>query len=470
MKKSQSLRQKLLAFLRSSPNFNDDTVRKRRQLSAASRIVFGLLILVVVGTLLLMLPGVAAVRPLTLSEAFFTATSALTVTGLSVITAGTDLTFFGQVILLLLIQVGGVGYMFVAALAMRLIGRRLYVLDRIALSSSLGLDTPEAILRVLRNTFYGILVIEGSGALLLYIHWVLSGVMTDFRTPFYALFHAVSAFCNAGFDLFGGLPEYDGIPKDNISLLILASLIYLGGLGIPVLSELVNWRPGKRFSLNTNVTLVVVTILVIVGWVGFLIAEVFHGVLVDVPLSAKIIQPLFQSISARTAGFAGMENYTHIRPATQLLTMVLMFIGCAPASMGGGITTGTFSVLGLALNSYARGQNDVVVAKKTVSANTVRRASAVLTISVGLVMLATFLILLTHELELSTVLFEVISAFATCGLSLGITGELNQFGRVVIAIMMFWGRLGALTIVMAAAQQQFGHQLVQYPEDQILIG
>lgn len=470
MKKSQSLRQKLLAFLRSSPSFSDDSVRKRRQLSAASRIVFGLLILVVVGTLLLMLPGVGAVRPLTLSEAFFTAISALTVTGLSVITAGTDLTFLGQVMLLLLIQVGGVGYMFVAALAMRLIGRRLYVLDRIALSSSLGLDTPEAILRILRNTFYGILIIEGIGALLLYLHWVSSGVMTDSRTPFYALFHAVSAFCNAGFDLFGGLPEYSGIPKDNISLLILASLIYLGGLGIPVLSELVNWRPGKRFSLNTNVTLAVVTILVIVGWIGFLIVEVFQGVLVDAPLSSKIIQPLFQSISTRTAGFAGMENYTQIRPATQLLTMVLMFIGCAPASMGGGITTGTFSVLGLALNSYVRGQNDVVVAKKTVSVNTVRRASAVLTISVGLVMLATFLILLTHDLELSAVLFEVISAFATCGLSLGITGELNQFGLIVIATMMFWGRLGALTIVMAAAQQQIGHQLIQYPEDQILIG
>jgi trk system potassium uptake protein TrkH len=151
--------------------------------------------------------------------------------------------------------------------------------------------------------------------------------------------------------------------------------------------------------------------------------------------------------------------------------MVLMFIGCAPASMGGGITTGTFSVIGLMLSSYARNRNRVQAFGRYISPNTVRRAGAVLAISVGLVMLITFLILLTHPgMRVDMALFEVVSAFATCGLSLGVTGELNQFGRVLIALMMFWGRLGALTIVIAVSQVNPTPQLVSYPEESILIG
>lgn len=463
-----SIQQTVLNFIRDSSEVVDRRLLRRR-FSTATRIVLGLVVLMAVGTALLMLPGMGSTRPLTLSEAFFTATSALTVTGLSVIAAGHDLTLLGQIVLLLLIQMGGVGYMFVAALAMRLIGRRLYILDRLALSSSLGLDTPEAILKILKHSFVGILVIEFLGMLLLYIHWRLNGIVDAPYALFYALFHAISAFCNAGFDLFTGLPQYAGIPRDNISLLILGTLIFMGGLGIPVLSELINWVPRKRLSLNTSITLIVLGILVLVGWVGTFAAETNRGVFTTEPFLTRLVESWFHSVSSRTAGFAGLPNFSQISPATQLLTMVLMFIGCAPASMGGGITTGTFSVLGLSLFNYAKGNETVQVAKRTVSQATVRRASAVLTVSVGLVMLATFLILLTNDLPLNMVLFEVISAFATCGLSLGVTGALNGFGRVVIAIVMAWGRLGALTIVVAVAQAPHP-QLLQYPEEQILIG
>ena len=445
---------------------------KRRPLPIPSRIVFGLLLLIVAGTALLMTPWVTVGRPLTLGEALFTATSALTVTGLTIISAGHDLTLLGQLILLGLIQIGGVGYMFAAVLMMRLVGRHVPLIDRLALSSSLGLNTPAAILKIFKRSFYGILMIEGMGALLLYWHWQANGVVASEDTFFYALFHAISAFCNAGFDLFSGLADYpDGIPKDNASLIIKGVLIILGGLGIPVLSELftLNWR--RRLTLHTRVTLIVVAALTVAGWLGLFVPEArAGGVLENAPLGEQLLHTLFQSISTRTAGFAGITNFPEVRPESQLLMMGLMFIGSAPASMGGGITTGTFAVLLLALWGYARGFPTARVAGRRLTIGTVRRAGAVLTVSLALVFLATWLILLTHDLPLSAILFEVISAFATCGLSLGITPDLNLFGQLIILITMIWGRLGALTIVLAIAHQRTHDRLVEYPEESILIG
>jgi trk system potassium uptake protein TrkH len=178
----------------------------------------------------------------------------------------------------------------------------------------------------------------------------------------------------------------------------------------------------------------------------------------------------FQSVSARTAGFAGIVSFEELTPASELLLIVLMFIGCAPASMGGGITTGTFAVLMLALWGYARGLPNAQIGGRTIAVGMVRKAAAVLTISLFLVLLSTWLILLTHPTaSFDAAFFEVISAFATCGLTLAFTGELNLFGQLVIMLMMFWGRLGALTIIVALAKQQ-RHQPVVYPEEQILIG
>lgn len=443
----------------------------RRQLPVYLRIVLGLLFLIIIGTGMLMLPVMSATRPLPFMDALFTATSALTVTGLTVVTTSTQFTLLGQIAILSLIQVGGVGYMFAATLALRLFRRRISLLDRMALSSSLGLDRPTAILRVLRRTFFGILLIEGGGALLFYLHWTLNDIVPANNALFYALFHAVSAFCNAGFDLFDGLALYpDGIPGDAGTLLIMGLIIFLGGLGIPVLTDLFTRQPHK-LSTNTRVTLAVALALVIIGWIGLYIAETqTGGVLHNAPRQQQLVHTWFQSISIRTAGFPGLRDFDQLTPPTQLLTMALMFIGCAPASMGGGITTGTFVVLLLAVSSYARGQTTAHVGKQAIAANTVRRAGAVLTISIGVVVIATWLLLLTHNFTLDRALFEVISAFATCGLSLGVTPELNMFGRLVIMVMMFWGRLGALTIVIALAQRRAPTNLVQYPETTILIG
>lgn len=436
------------------------------------RLVAGLALLIIVGAGLLMLPGVSGERPLPFMDALFTATSALTVTGLTVVTTSTHFTPAGKWLILLLIQIGGVGYMAVVAVILRFIGRRVFLVNRLALSSSLGLDRPTNILRVLRRTLLGILLIEGLGALLLFIHWQIGGTVSPEDAFLFAMFHAVSAFCNAGFDLFAGQPAFfGGIPADSISLLIMGALIVIGGMGIPVLTDLFGWRRRKKLLPNTRVTVGVAMVLILIGWLGLYLVETRSGgVLQAAPMEQKLVHTLFQSISARTAGFPGFRDFTQITPPAQLLLMALMFIGCAPASMGGGITTGTFAVLILALISYGRGLPTARVGHFSIAANTVRRAAAVLTVSIGAVILATWLLLMTHNFTLNEALFEVISAFATCGLSLGVTEELNTFGRILIVVMMFWGRLGALTIIIVLTRQNQPAGLVQYPETTILIG
>ena len=473
--------------------------RQKRPWPIALRLVLGLIILILLGTALLMLPAASNQQPLPFIDAFFTATSALTVTGLTVRTTSTDFTLFGHLTLLGLIQIGGVGYMFAISLLLLLLRRGLTFRDRLTLTASLGLDKPGAIFLVLRRSFWGILIIEAVGALLLYLHWRANGIVAEDRLLLFAVFHAVSAFCNAGFDLFAGLSAYpDGIPADNVSLFIMGTLIFIGGLGIPVLSEILNlkkMRPTRHhkatkrtkknvvafvfswfnlrwphFSLHTRLTLRVVVLLVLVGWVGLFLPEVRpDGVLHGLPTSNQLMRSLFQSLSARTAGFPGLSDFDMLQNESQLLIMVLMFIGCAPASMGGGITTGTFGVLLLNVRSYALGLPEVRWGSHTIAPGIVRRAGVVLTISIFLVVLATWLILMTHRLPLNMVLFEVISAFATCGLSLGITGELNLFGRLIIIVLMLWGRLGALTLVMALAANGESKTHVHYPPEKVLI-
>jgi trk system potassium uptake protein len=446
-------------------------LKRRRPLPVAARLVLGLVLLISVGTLLLLLPGITT-RSITFSDALFTTTSAATVTGLTVLTTSTDFTVAGQVVLLILIQLGGVGYMFLIALALQLLGRRVSLLDRLAVSTSLGLDKPAAILRLLRQVVVGIFIIEGLGALLLYLHWRTSGIVAPGQVFFYAIFHAVSAFCNAGFDLFVGLPQYPrGIPGDNVTLVIMGSLIVLGGLGIPVFVDFSQLWRRKRLTSHTQLTLMVVILLTLIGWVGLFIGETKPGgVLEMAPLSERLVHTWFQSVSTRTAGFPGLRDFTQLGPESRLLVMALMFIGCAPASMGGGITTGTFGVLGLAFWSSVQGRSVVRYRRRSVSHDTIQRAAAVLSISLALVFVATWLLLLTHEIAFSDALFEVVSALATCGLSMGVTGELNLFGRFIIIFMMFWGRLGALTIAVALLQPRAEKQLVEYPEATLLIG
>ena len=443
---------------------------KINQLPTAVRLIGGLLLMVWLGTSALMLPMMSKGDPLSFREAIFTAVSALTVTGLSIITPAADLTWAGKFTLLALIQFGGVGYMVLAILVFRLLGRDINFTDRMALQDALGLINSAGIVKLTFKVLATVFALEGLGATALLVHWNLSGVMSD--RPFgvqlgYAIFHATSSFCNAGFDLFAG---YKDFPTDPVTFFILGTMIFLGGLGIPVLSDLFTLHRQRKLSLHTRLTLIATISLMIGGAVLLFVSETRPGnVLHGLSVAEQIKYSWFQSVSSRTAGFVGLPEFDQMGGGARLVIMSLMFVGCAPASMGGGMTTGTLIVMALALIAYIKRQSTPIVAGKAIPGEMVRKAAAILAISLFAVSSATFAILVTHDTTLDKAAFEVISAFATCGLTLAFTSELNDFGLFVIMTMMFWGRLGALSILFALTRPKDSTR-VKYPEEKILIG
>ena len=442
-----------------------------RRIPVALQLILGLFILITIGTALLLIPG-SATRQLTFIEALFTATSAAAVTGLSLFPVSAELTAWGQIVLLLLVQIGGVSLIVSVLLFFRLIGRQVSLADRLAATYALGLDSPRQITRVMVRATVLMLTIEGIGAIVLFLHWRISGIVPASQAGFYAIFHAITAYCNAGFDLFYGLPQYpEGIPTDPLTLIILSTLIVTGGLGIPIYMDLIYRRKLNKLTLHTRITIRVSILLILIGWIGLLISEFRHGgVLSESAALHAILLAGFQSVSARTAGFPGLPGFELLRFDSILLLMMLMFIGSAPASTGGGITTGTFSVLWMAVISYARGFRNIHIENRSLPNTLLLRAAVVFIISLTVVLLATWLILLTNDFELSETMFEVVSAYSTTGLSLGITSGLNNFGLLIIIVTMFCGRLGAITIMIAMIGKAQRERLIEYPEESILVG
>ena len=309
------------------------------------RLVTALAALIGLGTVLLLLPGMTT-HSISFMDALFTATSAAAVTGLAVLSTSTDFTRLGQWVILLLMQVGGLGFLVTLVLTVRLLGRRVSLMDRLAVSSSLGLASTQAILQILSRTVVFMLAVEGAGALILWVHWRLSGIVPAGSAAFDTLFMLWPRFATPGSTCSMGLPQYpEGLPADPISLLTLGMLVIIGGLGIPVYIELLNRRSARkdrrrpaRWSLQTRLAVWSAVILIAVGWAGLLIGEFRHpGVLAELPLGERLLRAWFQSVAARTAGFPGFVDFAQIGEASRLLLLVLMFIGSAPASMGGAL-------------------------------------------------------------------------------------------------------------------------------------
>jgi trk system potassium uptake protein len=437
-----------------------------------AKLVLGLAFLVATGTVTLLLTESLTDRPLTWNEAMFTTVSALTVTGLSVIVPGKDLALAGQIVLLVLIQFGGTGFMVLAVVFFRLLGWQIRLENRAALRDALGLNSIGEILKLTRRALVVLFTIELIGAVLLYLHWRSFVSLPEWQIAWYALFHAVSAMCNAGFDLFNGVTNFPaGVPNDDISMLIISTLIFLGGIGIPVIANVLRYPVERKLRYHVKVALLTSVFLIVFGGVMLMLAESGpQGILRDEPSWwRRFTISVAQSISARTAGFAFMARFDQMTSSSQFLLTTLMFIGASPASMGGGIKTVTFAVLVLSLLSYVRGRPEVVLWRRTISKSNVQKAAAVLTAGLFVIVTAIWLLALESNAPLNKIMFEVISAFATCGLSLAFTSELDIFGQLVIMFVMFWGRLGALTIVGAIVAPR-KHAAVGYPEDEVFIG
>lgn len=433
--------------------------------SNALTLVVGFALLIAVGTVLLRLPISGATRPLTWSEAFFTSTSAVTVTGLNVITPSQDLSRIGEIVVLLLMEIGGVGFVAFSVLLFSLIGRRLGIAERLLLRQSLGVLRTVGIAELTVVVLASTALIQGIGAFLLWLRW-WPAIGAE-EAAYQALFHSVSAFCNAGFDLFSGTGTVlFGFGRDPYTLGVLMMLILIGSLGILVVTDIVAFPKGRRLMVHTKLTLMIYFSLIVIGF-PIMVAD---AALVHVTETRgdRMLVALFNIVSARTAGLTIMPLET-LNEANKLLLMVWMFIGGAPASMAGGVTSTTVAVLLFEVASTVRGTPQTVAFERTLPLETINKAVAIMTVSTLLCFVVTLLLVIEKSGASFRMGFEVVSAFSNTGYSLGATTELDLFGRILIAFTMFWGRLGPLTLVVLLAQRE-RPSLVLYPSEQIVIG
>ena len=434
-------------------------------------LILGFALIIFIGTMLLTLPiATENSQALNWREALFTAASATTVTGLTVV--GTESTFstFGEIVILILIQVGGVGFITLSVVLFRLIGRRVSIYERSLLRQTLGVEAGEGIVQLTLVVLLITLVVEFIGAVIFFSQWVQ--IMRWQDAVYYSIFHAVSAFCNAGFDLFKGFGDNNLISTRNnpVIIITMSFLITIGTLGITVIYDVIVWPRERHLSLHTRLILPFTLFLIVLGTILIIIDEAFANgqALAVLPIGERWLVAFFTIVSSRTAGLT-LIPLADLGQASQLVIMVWMFIGGAPASMGGGVGLSTIAVVLVTLASTVRGNTDVRIFERTLPTETIIKAIAVLTVSITLVVVVTLILVLLGHGDIFAVAFEVVSAFSNTGYSLGITDSFGEAGRILLIITMFWGRLGPLTLVVALAQRR--HQtLIHYPEEKIIIG
>jgi trk system potassium uptake protein len=443
--------------------------RKKYFLDPPQILVLGFAAIIFIGSFLLTMPASTTDdKGLSFLNALFTATSATCVTGLVVVDTGTTFTMFGQLVILFMIQIGGLGFMTFATLFAFLLGKRISLKERILLQESLNNLTMEGIVRLARRILIFTAIIESVGAVLLSIRFSFD--MPLGKAIYYGIFHSISNFNNAGFDLMGEFHSLTGYVNDPTVVLTICTLITLGGIGFIVMNEIVEFRISKRLSLHTKIALVTSGILLLVGTIGIFLLEYSNEkTLKPLTFAGKILGSLFQSVTARTAG-ANTVSIGDMTQSSLFLIVFLMFVGASPNSTGGGIKTTTFATLLGAVWSQIRGKEDVVFYRQRVVYETIYKALTVTLSGLFLVMLITMLLTITeHGKDFLMLLFEATSAFATVGLSMGLTPELSHIGKGLIIFTMFAGRVGPLTIAYAVTIRR-NPDAFRYPKGKIMIG
>ncbi|MEH7075335.1 TrkH family potassium uptake protein [Neobacillus drentensis] len=443
--------------------------RKKEFLDPPKILVLGFLMIVLLGSFLLTLPiSTTNGQGLPFLNALFTATSATCVTGLVVVDTGTTFTVTGQVIILCMIQVGGLGFMTFATFFAFLLGKKISLKERIILQESLNNLSMEGIVRLARRILIFTAVIELVGAVLLTIRFSFD--MSLGKAIYYGIFHSISNFNNAGFDLMGEFHSLTNYVDDPTVTLTVSALIILGGIGFIVMNELYEYRKSKRLSLHTKIVLITSMILLAVGTAGIFFLEYTNELtLKPLSLPGKILGSLFQSVTARTAG-ANTLNIGDLTQSSLLLIILLMFVGASPGSTGGGIKTTTFTTLLGAVWSQIRGKEDVIFYRQRIEYETIYKALTVTLSALFMVMLITLILTISeHGQDFLAIIFEVTSAFATVGLSMGLTPELSPIGKVLIIFTMFAGRVGPLTIAYAVTIRR-NPDAFRYPKGKITIG
>ncbi len=445
-------------------------VRGERRFQPAQVLAISFIAAILVGTLLLLLPLSTKSGHISFVDALFTATSGVCVTGLIVQDTATYFTPFGQIVILILFQLGGLGIMTFSTLILLVAGKKISIKDRIIIQEEFYHRSPRNVKSLIRSIFLYALLFEAAGTLSLFLRW-----QKEFPWPralSHSVFHSISAFCNAGFSLFSdSFLSYRGDIWINATLFV---LIVFGGLGFLVLHETKDifsrffQKRKARVSLHTKMVLTMTSVLIFFSSIVFLAIEWNHS-LKAFSLKEKVFSSLFQVITPRTAGFNTL-NLNSLSFAAAFLLIILMFIGASPGSTGGGVKTSTTGVIFAFLKSKIAARDSINIFRRTLPMPSVTKAFTVVTLAVGIIFLASFILLIAHPwASMKDVLFEVFSAFSTVGLSLGLTPKLTSLGKVVVILTMYIGRIGPLTLLYAFSRQRaFGKY--EYVEESVMIG
>lgn len=425
----------------------------KKRISPTNVIIFGFLALILLGTLLLIMPFSSASGEFTDPlDALFTATSASCVTGLITVDTGVYWSAFGKGVIIMLIQVGGLGFMSLAMVFSSLLRRRVSPREQLLFTQSMNLDPYSDLASFAHRVTVFAFAAEGLGALLLSFRFIpefgfLKGLI-------YSLFHSISAFCNAGFDIlgkeFGEFQSVAHYADDTYVMLVLSALIIAGGIGFIVWDDIRCWiKKRQRLSTYSKIVLVLSAVLVIGGALVIAISEWNNEALLGNGSAwTKILRSLFQSVTLRTAGFAAIDQAS-LSEGARLFSMVLMFIGGNSGSTAGGIKIGTLAIVGASTLSIMRGSRDTVLCRRRIENDAVRRAFALFSIGIAVVAVCGATLSATEGVSLSDAYFEVFSAFGTVGITVGITPSLSVFGKIMIIGLMFFGRIGIASVMYA---------------------
>lgn len=433
----------------------------------AQTLVIGFAAIILTGAIFLTLPmAVQTGREINFLTSLFTATSAVCVTGLVVVDTATHWTTFGQIVILALIQVGGLGFMTMATFLFLLLGRQIGLRQRLIIQESLNQTSLAGIVRLARYVLVFTFIVEFSFAAILALHWSVD--LGWQKGLWFGLFHSVSSFNNAGFDLFGSYKSLMDYAGDATVTLCVTTLIILGGIGFSVIVDLVRrLKEPVHLTLHTKMALSVTGLLILVGTVFIFILE-YDNTLQNLSPLGKVLASYFQAVTSRTAGFNTIDIGA-LHSATQFFIILLMYIGASPGSTGGGIKTTTFGTLLVSVWSMIRGKADTDVFKRRVGQEQVFKSLAIMFMASALVVIVSLLLSITEKADFLALLFETTSAFGTVGLSMGVTPKLTSLGRILIITTMFLGRVGPLTLAFALSRARRKSHM-RYPEEKIMVG
>lgn len=429
-------------------------------------LTLGFFILISIGALILSTPFVTrSGNPTNPIDALFVAASASCVTGLTPVNTAEHWNTLGQVVIITLIQIGGLGIMTLASIIPLILRKKIGIKTRLILKEQLNIGSMEGVIRLFKYVLGFTLVVESLGALFLAIRFVPTYGLG--KGIWFSVFHSISAFCNAGFDILGD--SIYPLRGDYLVNITIMCLIIIGGLGFMVTSEIYYKRHFKNISTHSKLVLLTNAGLILVGALGFFVLESLKsGVLSNETIGDGVLISFFQSVSARTAGFYSAD-LSQINDSTAILLISLMFIGGSPGSTAGGIKTTTFAVLLLAVISVVKNEKEPIVFKRRISDDTIKKALSIFVISLSIVIFVSFVIAAIEDFAFIDILYETASALGTVGATLGITDKLSALSKVLITLCMYLGRIGPITMALSFGLKS-DVRLIRYPEGFISIG